>query len=62
MWVRRVVESTTIREKQFHACDMSEMLMKTKTMLEQASMYQNEKNFSLKSSGQHSYQEKHKKC
>ena len=35
--------------------------MKTKTVLVQASMYKKDNNHSLKSSRQHSYEEKHKK-
>lgn len=65
MWVRRVTESATVREKQFHACDNSEMLTKTKTVLVKAIMYQNNSKNSLKSSRHHSYevkQKKHQKC
>ncbi len=61
MWVRRVTESTIVCEKQFHACDSSEMLTKNETMLIQAGMYQNDSKRSMKSSRQHSYEAKHKK-
>ena len=33
MWVRQVIELATVREKQFHACDNSEIATKTKTEL-----------------------------
>ena len=39
MWVRRVAESVTIRKKQFHACDSSEIATRTKTELRQARIY-----------------------
>jgi len=50
MWVRRVAESVTIREKQFHACDSSEMLMKTETVLGKASIHVNDNKHSKESS------------
>jgi len=50
MWVRWVAELVIVCEKQFHACDNSEMLMKIEAMLVQARMYQKDKNHSLKSS------------
>jgi len=61
MWVKRVAESETVRAKQFHACDNSEMLMKTETVLVQASMHSNDIKHSQKSSKQHSHKPKHKK-
>jgi len=61
MWVRQVIESTTICEKQFHACNNSDVETKTKTVLEQASMCQKVRKHSLKSSRQNSYETKHKK-
>jgi len=61
MWVRRVTESVTVHEKQFHACDSSEMLTKTEMVLVQVSMYQNDSMHSLKSSRKHSYEVKQKK-
>lgn len=60
-WVRRVTESATVHEKQFHAWDRSELLMKTETVWVQDSMYQNDNKRSLKSSRQHSYEAKHKR-
>ena len=33
MWVRRITKSVTVREKEFHACNNSEMLTKTETIL-----------------------------
>lgn len=61
MFMRWVVESATSREKQFHACDNNEMLVKTETVLVQASMYKNDNKHSLKSRKQCSYEAKHKK-
>ena len=62
MWVRRVIESTTIHEKQFHACDNNEIAMKIEMVLVQDSMYQNNNKRSLKLRRQRSYKAKHKKC
>ena len=59
--MRRFAKSTTVHEKQFHACDSIEMLMKTKMVLVQARMYQNNNKHSLKSRRKHSYDVKHKK-
>ena len=42
MWAKRVATSTTVRAKQFHACDKSEMLTKTEMVLVQASMHVND--------------------
>jgi len=42
MWVKQVAESSTVRAKQFHACDNSEMLMKTETVLVQETMHVND--------------------
>jgi len=57
----QVIESATICEKYFHACDNSEMLKKNKMVLVKASMHVNESNYSLKSSRHHSHKAKHKK-
>jgi len=43
MWVRRVAESTTFHEKEFHACDNTEMLTKTVTVLGRANIHVNDK-------------------
>lgn len=61
MWVRRVTESVTVHEKQFHACDNSEILTKTEMVLVQSIMYQNDSKHLLKSIRKHSYEAKHKK-
>lgn len=61
MRVKQVAESATIHAKQFHACDVSEMLMKTETMLVQAIMHVNDSKRSQKSSKEHSHKLKHKK-
>lgn len=60
MWVRGVAELATVREKQFHACENSEIEMKTEIVLIQASMYQNDDKRPLKSITQCPYEEKHK--
>lgn len=49
IWVRQGVESVNIREKQYHACDNSEIEMKTKTMLGQTNIHEKYQKFSLKS-------------
>lgn len=61
MWVKWVSESTTIRAKQFHACDSSEIVTKTETVQVQASMHVNDSKCLKKSSKQHSHKRKHKK-
>ena len=61
MCVKRVTKSATVHAKKCHACDNSEMQMKTKTFLVQANIHANENNFSQKSSRQHSLKLKHKK-
>lgn len=62
MSVRQVAESVAIREKQFQACDSSEMSTKIETVLEQASIHVNYNKHSKKSSKQYSYKQKHKRC
>lgn len=62
MCVKWVAATMIIQAKQCHACDNSEMQTKTEVMLGQASMNQNNRKHSLKSSRQHSYKAKHKKC
>ena len=55
MWMRRVDESTTVHEKQFHACDNSEMLMKTKMVLGQDNIHVNDNKYEKKSRKYYSY-------
>ena len=61
MCVKRVAKSTTIREKQFHACDNSEIAMKTEMVLVHDSMHVNDNKHSKKSSKQHSHKQNHEK-
>ena len=61
MWVRRVIETTTVREKRFHACDNSEMLTKNEMVVRQANIHVNDSKRSNKSSKQYSYKQKPKK-
>jgi len=48
-------------QKQCHACDSSEMQWKTKIVLLQANMHQNDSKCSLKPSRKHLHKEKYKK-
>jgi len=49
MWVKQVTEWTTARAKKLHACNNSEIVMKTKMVLVQASMHVNNSKGSKKS-------------
>jgi len=61
MWVRQFASWANIYAKQFHACDDSEVAMKTKIELGQASIYINDNKRSKKSSKQYSHKWKYKK-
>jgi len=61
MWVRRVAELAIFHEKQFHACNNTEIETKTETVLGQANIHVNNNKRSLKSSKQYSHKWKHKK-
>ena len=61
MSVRYFAGWANVYAKQFHACDSSEIAMKTETKLGQASIYVNNNKRSNKSSKQYSYKQKHKK-
>lgn len=61
MCVKQVAATTTVYAKQFHACNNNEMRKKTKMVLLQDNMHQNDNKHSLKSRRQQSYKEKDKK-
>ena len=61
MWVKRVAESTTIRAKQFHACDNTKIASKIETMLGKTSIHVNDSKHSKKSRKEHSHKRIHKK-
>ena len=61
MCEKRVSKSTNVHAKHYYACDNSEMLTKTETVLVQANMHANDSKHSQKSSKQHSHKPKHKK-
>jgi len=58
MWVKRVTQLATTRPIQFHACNSSGIETRTKMVLVQASMYQNEIKRLLKPSKKCSYEAK----
>lgn len=55
MWVRPFIGWANVYEKQFHACDNSEIAKKIETELRQARIYVNDNRCSKKSRKQHSH-------
>jgi len=48
MWVKQVAESTIVHEKQFNACDSSDIATQTNMVLEQANIHVNNSKHSKK--------------